>query len=52
MQWNDLPDVLKQEIETKYPAWKSPPPVDDTRPNETSWSYFKKQVLPPSTPAH
>jgi len=51
-QWSDLPDVLKSEIETTYPAWKSPPPVDDTRPNETSWTYFKKQVPPPSAPTH
>jgi len=51
-QWNDLPDVMKQEIETNYPAWKAPPPVDDSRPNETSWTYFKKQVTPPAPPAH
>jgi hypothetical protein len=51
-QWSDLPDVLKSEIENTYPAWKSPPPVDDTRPNETSWTYFKKQVTPPAPPSH
>jgi hypothetical protein len=52
MHWSDLPDVVKKEIDEKYPAWKSPPPVDDTRPNETSWSYFKKLVPPPAAPAH
>ena len=39
-----LPDVLKAEIAAKYPEYKTPPSVDDTRPNETSWTYFKKVV--------
>jgi hypothetical protein len=34
--------VLRQEIHADYPAWTAPPPVDDQRPNETSWTYFKK----------
>jgi len=37
-----LPPVLRQEIHADYPAWTAPPPVDDQRPNETSWTYFKK----------
>jgi hypothetical protein len=41
-RWEDLPDVIKREIEANYPAYKAPPPLDDTRPNETSWTYFKK----------
>jgi len=39
-----LPDVLKNEITTRYPEYKVPPPLDDARPNETSWTYFKKQI--------
>jgi len=39
-----LPDVLKAEIEANYPAYKTPPPLDDARPNETSWTYFKKVI--------
>jgi hypothetical protein len=37
-----LPPVLRNEIHERYPAWTAPPPVDDQRPNETSWTYFKK----------
>jgi hypothetical protein len=39
---DQLPPVLRQEIHADYPAWTAPPPVDDQRPNETSWTYFKK----------
>ncbi len=39
-----LSPLLRREIETEYPAWKSPPPLDDARPNETSWTYFKKRI--------
>jgi hypothetical protein len=39
-----LPDALKAEINARYPEYKVPPPLDDTRPNVTSWSYFKKWV--------
>lgn len=46
----DMPEVLRREIETNYPKYKSPPPGDDTRPNETSWTYFQKKVAP-SAPA-
>ena len=39
-----LPQVIKDQIATNYPIWRTPPPLDDTRPNETSWTYFKKLV--------
>lgn len=42
--YDDLPAVLKQEIAANYPAWTSPPPGDDARPNETTWTVFKKKV--------
>ncbi len=42
--WDDLPQWLQDEIATNYPSFDSPPPLDDTRPNETSWSYFKKLI--------
>jgi hypothetical protein len=41
--WDDLPDVLKTEIAAHYPEYREPPPGNDTRPNETSWTYFKKK---------
>ncbi len=42
--WDDLPENLRHEVATNYPGFDSPPPVDDTRRNETSWTYFKKWV--------
>lgn len=42
--FDELPDVMKQEIATNYPAYTAPPPVDDTRPNETTWTVFKKKI--------
>jgi hypothetical protein len=42
--YEDLPKVLRDEIDANYPIYKSPPPLDDTRPNETSWTYFKKRI--------
>ncbi len=45
--WDDLPAQMKQDIAAEYPEWRAPPPGDDTRPNETSWTYFRKKVPPP-----
>lgn len=42
--YDDLPDVLKNEIALNYPEYTAPPPVDDTRPNETTWTVFKTLV--------
>jgi hypothetical protein len=39
-----LPDSIRTEIEANYPLYKEPPPLDDARPNETSWTYFKKII--------
>ncbi|PCI45098.1 MAG: hypothetical protein COB49_10450 [Alphaproteobacteria bacterium] len=39
-----LPEILKTYITTKNPLYKLPPSGDDKRRNETSWTYFKKQV--------
>jgi hypothetical protein len=38
----DLPRVITDEIAARYPIYTAPPPGDDARPNETSWTYFKK----------
>lgn len=43
-QWDDLSPTMKAEIERSYPAYRNPPPLDDQRPNETSWTYFKKII--------
>ena len=42
--YDELPAVLKQEIAANYPAYVAPPPGDDPRPNETTWTVFKKMV--------
>ena len=35
---------MKAEIAANYPEYAAPPPVDDARPNETSWTYFRKII--------
>jgi hypothetical protein len=47
---DDLPQRVKDEIAKNYPDYNVPPPTDDTRPNETSWTYFKKMVQPEKVP--
>jgi hypothetical protein len=49
--FDQMPAPMRAEIAANYPAYIAPPPLDDTRPNETSWSYFKdvregKKVAP------
>ena len=39
---SEMPDVLLNELKATYPEYLSPPPVDDSRKNETSWTFFKK----------
>jgi hypothetical protein len=48
--WEQLPAVMKDEIAANYPAYRNPPALDDERPNETSWTYFKKKVPNPTPP--
>ena len=40
--FEDLPAVLKDEIRENYPIYEAAPPKDDTRPNETTWTKYKK----------
>ena len=40
--FDDFPEELRNEIKTNYPIYATAPPTDDTRPNETSWTYYKK----------
>lgn len=47
-RYDDMSATLKAEIDLNYPAYKAPPPLDDERPNETSWTYFRK--LTPAAP--
>jgi len=42
--WNDMPEEIKAEIKANYAAYEHAPPLDDSRPNETSWTHFKKVI--------
>ena len=42
--YEELPQVLRDEIATNYPAWSAPPPLDDARPNATSWTEIRKKI--------
>ncbi|MBC6428142.1 MAG: DUF1838 family protein [Cellvibrionales bacterium] len=42
--FQQLPAILKDEIAANYPEYTAPPPTDDKRPNETSWTYMKKII--------
>jgi hypothetical protein len=42
--WSQLPAVVRDEIARNHPTYRSPPPLDDARPNETSWTVFKRFI--------
>lgn len=42
--FDELPKVIKDEIALNYPTYTAPPPGDDTRPNDTTWTVFKRQI--------
>jgi len=42
--FDELPAVIKDEIKLNYPTYTAPPPGDDARPNDTTWTVFKRQV--------
>lgn len=39
-----IPARLATILDERYAKYWEPPPLDDTRPNETSWTVFKKYV--------
>lgn len=39
-----LPAILKNEIKENFPIYESAPPVDDGRPNATTWTVFKAKI--------
>jgi len=41
---DDLTEPLRSEIRKNYPEYLTPPPLDDDRPNVTSWAQFKTVV--------
>lgn len=42
--FEELPAVMKDEIRANYPTYTAPPPLDDARPNATTWTEFKRRV--------
>jgi hypothetical protein len=42
--FDDMSEVMKAYINEHAPKYKVPPPIDDERPNETSWTGYKKVV--------
>ena len=40
--YENVPASLRAIIEERFPLYRNAPPLDDDRPNETSWTYFKK----------
>ena len=42
--WDELSEIMKSEIKKNYPKYDKPPPLDDNRKNETSWTVFKKTM--------
>ncbi|MDO5770108.1 MAG: DUF1838 family protein [Psychrobacter sp.] len=42
--FDELPQVMKNEIAKNYPEYTRPPALDDNRPNETTWTAFKQWI--------
>lgn len=39
-----IPQALVDILDDRYPLYWTPPPLDDDRPNETSWTVFRKHM--------
>jgi hypothetical protein len=39
-----IPAKLWALVDARFPLYRQPPPLDDPRPNETTWTVFKRQV--------
>lgn len=42
--FEQLSATMRDEIAENYPEYTAPPDLDDTRPNETSWTFMKKII--------
>ena len=40
----ELPEPLRSTLKARYPDYTAPPPLDDARPNETSWKVFANRL--------
>ncbi len=41
---DEIPAKLQAILDDRYPLYNTPPELDDPRPNETSWTVFKKYI--------
>jgi hypothetical protein len=41
---SEIPELLRTVLEERYPTYFEPPALDDPRPNETSWTVFRKHL--------
>ena len=39
--WQDVPEPLRESIAGPFALYQTPPPLDDDRPNETTWTNFR-----------
>ena len=42
--YGQLPAVMRARLERDYPEYRTPPPIDDQRPNATTWTEFRRFV--------
>ncbi len=42
--FDELPQLMRDEIAASYPTYTAAPPGDDPRPNDTTWTVFKRWV--------
>ncbi len=42
--FDSLPDVVKDEIMLNHPEYTEAPPLDDDRPNDTTWTITKRAI--------
>ena len=42
--FEQLSATMRDEIAANYPEYVAPPDLDDSRPNETSWTFMKKII--------
>jgi hypothetical protein len=40
--FEQIPETLREFVRKEHPLFMTAPPLDDKRPNETSWSFIKK----------
>lgn len=50
--WDELSATMRKAVETNHSDYRNPPPADDSRANETSWTYFRKKVAPSGPVRH